>query len=412
MSLEQSAAPAATPSAVQSEAPAPNPNHVPENRSGQTDPFTQAFNKAQDDLGAREREAEAKAAEVDESEESTEQEPEAPQTPPTKVTLEPPAYWSRERKEAFKYQPRHVQEAWLAEDPQPNSRWSAEIKEAFGKLPREAKELYLTQVADIERGANAKLQANAADRKFAEEVRAVVPQHLREYMTQKQLSEPQVFAHLLNLQQQSMQDPAGYVRNFVQNNKLNPSEIFGVEIPQPGAPLPVEAIRSHPEYQQIQQQFNALRAEIERERAQRAEQEQARLNAEFEQIVTETDGDGNPLYPYIRLLADPMARLFETDSELFSSMSTKEKFATAYRMALEQFPELSTIKRTAEPKPADVPTKDAHTAAAEKRQEILERAITPKPRVPTPPPPKANGKTGDPFEDAYNAASRKLGLAR
>ncbi len=403
MSLEQSAAPVAAPSAAPSAPAAPTSNHVNENRTGQTDHFTKLFNEAQDEIGTREREEEAasRASESETPPDATGQTPAAEgQTDavaapaaPAKVTLEPPAYWSRERKEAFKYQPRHVQEAWLGEDPTPNARWSTEDKEAFSKLPRDAKELFLTRMTNVERGFNEKLQQNAAERKFAEEIRAVVPAHLREYMTAKELSEPQVFAHLLTLQQQSMQDPAAYVRSFVQNNKLNPTEVFGVEVPQPGAPLPPETVRSHPEYQRVHQELTALRADVEKDRATRAEQEQARLSAEFEQIVTETDGEGSPLYPYIRLLADPMARLFETDSDLFGSMSTKEKFSTAYRMALEQFPELSTLKRTATPPPADVPVKDAHTIAEEKRAENLERALTPKPRTPTPKRERQDGRS-------------------
>lgn len=419
----QPAAPSATPSHVSSmpasggEAPAPNANHVDENRSGHSDPFTRAFNKAQDDIDTRAREAEAaeRAAEepeADTGEQTEQQATTQPPQPAQKAVLEPPAYWTRERKEAFRYQPREVQEAWLAEDPAPNSRWSAEVKDAFAKLPREAKELYLDQIGKIERGANQKLQQNAAERKLAEEIRAAVPEHLRGYMQQRGLSEPQVFTALLNLQQQSMQDPAGYVRQFVQNNKLNPAELFGIEA-QPAQPLTPEAIRAHPEYQQIRTQFDALNRQVQEERRQRAEQESRQLTAEFDQIVSKTDGDGRPLYPYIRLLADPMARIIESDSnsELFSSMSNEERFSAAYSMALEEYPELMPLKRTAAPPPADVPVKDAHTVDEERRAGNLERAITPKSRTPAPAP---NGlaKSGDPLDDAIRGASRQLGLTR
>ncbi|HEX5005855.1 MAG TPA: hypothetical protein VFV70_02010 [Hyphomonadaceae bacterium] len=333
--------------------------------------------------------------------------------PAQKATLEPPSYWSKERKEAFRYQPRHVQEEWLGEDPTPSSRWSAEIQEAFNKLPtREAKELYLTQITDIERGVHQKFQSLAAERKLAEDIRAAVPPHVRTYMDQKGLNEAQVLGTLLNLQQQSMQDPAGYIRRFVENNKLNPAELFGIEARPSNEPPSLDVIRSHPEYQQIATQFDALRREVQQERTQRAEEENRRLAAEFEQIVQDRDGDGEPLYPYIRLLADPMARILDSDPERFSSMATRDRFATAYRMALEEFPELKPLKRPAVPPPADEQVvKDAHAVEEEKRAGNLERAITPKPRSPLPMP-QGPGKTGDPLEDALNAATRKLGLTR
>ena len=419
MQVEQTQAAPATPSAAS--APAPTSVSAP-------DAFGAALNEARESLAAREKAAEAHDDEVfdtsdtDAAAESAgdaqgasaapgqpAQAAQAVQEPPK--ALEPPSYWSRERKEAFKYQPRETQEAWLAADPEPHARWDAETKEAFAKLPREAKELFLSRVTNVERGFNQKLQGLAAERKLAEEIRSAIPPHIRQYMTEKQLSEPQVFATLLKLQQESMQDPAGYLRRFVTQNKLNPAEIFGPEVPQPGAPLPVDVIRSHPEYVQLYNEFAAMQRAVQEDRARQAEAESRRVAAEYETIVSKTDGDGNPLYPYIRLLADPMARIIEEDPEQFGSMGTSEKFATAYALALEQFPELQPVKRTAVPKPADVPAPDAHTLAEQKRQEQLTKAITPKPRASTPP---VNGSasTGDPLEDALRGASRQLGLTR
>mgnify|MGYP000929529662 CR=1 FL=1 len=427
MDMQPASAPPTTPPHAPS--PAPNgatppaapaaPELVNENRSGHTDPFTQAFNKATNSLHARAQEREPEPELEPQPTESTaeakgaapDRASQIPGAVQQEAALEPRPYWSRERKEAFRYQPKFVQQEWLDEEPAPNARWSDATKEAFAKLPREAKELYLTQIADIERGANAKLQANAAERKFAEEIRGAVPPHIRAYMTQKGLNEAQVFTTLLNLQQQSMQDPAGYVRNFVQNNRLNPAEVFGIEA-KPAEPLTMDAIRAHPEYQQLATQFDALRREVQQERAQRAEAEDRRIAAEIEQIFQDRDGDGEPLYPYIRLLADPMARILDSDPELFGSMATRDRFATAYRMALEEFPELKPLRRPVVPPPADEQVvKDAHAVEEEKRAGNLERAITPKSRTPLPPSNGA-GKTGNPLDDAIRAAERKLGLTR
>jgi hypothetical protein len=430
MDMQPASAPPTTPPHAPS--PAPNgatppaapaaPELVNENRSGHTDPFTQAFNKATSSLHARAQEREPEPEPQPKPAENGASEAKGP--PPAQdrasqipvavqqeAALEPRPYWKKERQEAFRYQPKFVQQEWLDEEPAPNARWSAETKEAFGKLPREAKELYLTQMSEFERGFGQKFQSLAAERKLAEDIRAAVPPHVRAYMDQKGLSEAQVLGTLLNLQQQSMQDPAGYIRNFVQNNRLNPAEVFGIEA-KPAEPLTMDAIRTHPEYQQLATQFDALRREVQQERAHRAEEENRRLAAEFEQIVQDRDGDGEPLYPYIRLLADPMARILDSDPELFGSMATRDRFATAYRMALEEFPELKPLKRPAVPPPADEQVvMDAHAVEEEKRAGNLERAITPKPRTPMPMPQGA-GKTGDPLTDAIRAAERKLGLTR
>ncbi len=414
---QQTAAPAATPTHAPAssggEGGQPNPNHVDENRTGQSDPFTRAFNKATDEIDARARETEAaqRAQEQQDEQQAQTEEPApaAPAAPEKPATLEPPAYWARERKEAFRFQPREVQEAWLNEDPAPNSRWSTEVKEAFAKFPREAKELYLTQIGEIERGVNQKFQALAAERKFAEDIKAAVPEPIRQYMAANNLTEAQVFGKLIALQQQSMQDPASYIRNFVAGNKLDPATLFNIQVPEGGQIAP-EMVRGHPEFMALKSQFDALNREVQAERAALAEKEDRRLQAEIDEIASGRDGDGKPLYPYIRLLKDSMASKIESNPELFGSMGVKERFATAYSMALEDFPELMPL-RTAPPKPADVPVVDAHTAAEQKRQENLDRAITPKPRVSTPPLNGA-GKTGDPLDDAINAASRKLGMTR
>ena len=123
------------------------PELVNENRSGHTDPFTQAFNKAASSLHARAQEREPEPGSLSEPAESAASDANGATQdlalqPPVAVqqeaALEPRSYWSRERKEAFRYQPKFVQQEWLDEEPAPNARWSDATKEAFAKLPREA----------------------------------------------------------------------------------------------------------------------------------------------------------------------------------------------------------------------------------------------------------------------------------
>jgi hypothetical protein len=416
------------------------PGRVNEYKSGNHDPFTAAFNSAKDEIeGESKPRAEAKpkpkaekkpedpaeekksapkppkkaqeAPQAEEEDEGDEGEEEVKASPaPSKGPLEPKRFWSKERKEAFRFQPRDVQESWLDEEPAANERWPTEIKEDFAKLPREGKEIFLSQVGELERGYNQKFQALAAERKLADDIRNAVPAHMRSYMQQRGLSEPQVLSKLLGYQQQAMTDPKGYVRQFIVQNKLNPLEILGID--QNGQPVsqaasPQQAdVQSHPAFQALMAEHEALRRSVQAEQERRAQEESRRGTAEFEEIVSEVDGDGNSLYPYIRLLSDPMARIIESDPELFGSMDVKDRLATAYRMALQDYPELMPAKRTAKPQPADEPEEDAHTAEEQKRAAKLEKAITPKSRTHQPAP--KTSKSGDPFDDAWNSALKQL----
>lgn len=431
------------PSQPQNDAPEDRevkPGRVDEYKTGKRDPFTAAFNAAKDEIEGTEKPEKSKAkpkekpapkreeraeeaepekkparaaqkpVEADDDEEAGEDaDEEKPAPERSKGPVEPKKFWSEKRKEAFRFQPREVQEAWLNEDPAPNERWPTEIKEQFATLPREAKEILLTQLNEADKGLGQKFQALAAERKLAEDIKAAVPAYMRAHMQQRGLSEPQVFAKLMQYQHQAMTDPKGYVRQFIIQNKLNPAEVLGVA-PQDGQTQPAQQadVTSHPAYQSLRAEYDALRQTVEREMEQRKQEENRRFASDFESVVSETDADGNSLYPYIRLLADPMARIIESDPEHFGSMGVKDRFATAYRLALEEFPELTPPKRTAKPQPADERDEAAHAKEEEKRAEKLERALTPKSRTPQPTP-KSSGKTGDPFEDAWNAARKQLG---
>jgi hypothetical protein len=330
-----------------------------------------------------------------------------------KEALQPKGFWSRERREAFQYQPRHVQEAWLEEAPVPNTHWTENQKTAFGKLPREAQEILLEQAQEIERGYGQKFQTLANDRKLAESIRQAVTPEIRAQMQQRGLDEPGAFTALLRLQDRAAKDPYGYIGDFIAGNRLDLNRIVrmfmggdGGQQPQHQQnshqlPSPQADIASHPVVAAMLAELKALRQE-------RVEEQDRRISTDIDTITAETDGNGNSLYPFIRILAAPMAEIIESDPERFGSMGTKERFVTAYNLALQAFPELHRPAPKPEPVKVDEPEDDARDpeAEAEAETEKLRKASTKKPKTPQ----AAPSKGGDPFERAFARAERQVGL--
>lgn len=328
-------------------------------------------------------------------------------------------YWPRERREAFAYQPRDVQEAWLKEAPVPYGHWSDEQKAGFGKLPLEAKELLLEQAQEIERGYGQKFQALAGERKMNDAIKAAVSPEMRTFMEQQGVDEPAAFKRLLDAQYFSMKDPVGYIRRFIATARIDPRQIFPsaggenatdqTQGAQP-VPMPQADILSHPVVSAMVTQVHALTQAMQSDREQRARDDDRRLNDEIGRTLGTADEGGNSRYPLIRILAGPMAELIEAEPERFGAMSVDQKISEAYRLALESFPELTPPKTT--PKPA--PTPPAEEAAdedaeddseAERQAEKLKKAATKKSKTPQSAP--SNG--GDPFARAFARAERQIG---
>jgi len=169
-------------------------------------------------------------------------------------------------------------------------------------------------------------------------------------------------------------------------------------------------IRSHPAFQALAAEYEQFRQSIDQDRRARAQDEDGRFNAEFDGAMAEKDGEGNSLYPYIRLLSDPMAQIIQADPEHFGSMGLKERLSTAYRIALQDYPELASPKRTTKtaPPPADEQEEEpaAHAETENKRAAALDKAITPKSKamITTP---SAKGKV-DSIDAAIASAKKQL----
>lgn len=428
------------------------PGRVKEtNYNGKVDAFSVAFNGAKDEIEAKaERSkpgpkpsAKKSAAAADEDEEKPapkkpkteaesgkpqdrsyadaddedgeDSEPDKPSKKAKSGTREPPKYWSEKKKEAFRFQTREVQAELLDAEPEASERWDTDTREAFAKLPREAKEIVLSQLSEADKGLNQKFQALAAERKLAEDIRAAVPPQMRGFMQQNGVTEPQAFSKLLQYQHHAMTDPIGYLRQFIANNKINVLDIIPMDGDQTSngqnATTRPADVSSHPAYQSMKAELDALKQSTAQDRNQRAQEEARRFAQDFDGILQEKDGDGNSVYPYIRLLADPMAKIINADPERFSSMAVKDRFQAAYRIALQDYPELVMPKRTAKSSPVDEQDDDeAQTEPTDRRAEKLEKAITPKSRTSVTIP--GNGKTGDPLSDAIKSAQKQLAKKR
>lgn len=453
--------------------------HVNEMKTGKRDPFSAAFNEAQDELRGvededdeaepepapapkkktapkPEKKAEAeeepepkepekkpapKAETAEDEEEETEEvaaepaktekkeekpaEAKEPEQKKEKGPLEAKKYWPSRKREAFKFQPRHVQEAWLAETPKPDQRWSEEQKTAFEKLPIEGKELLLERHQEFERGYGEKFEGLARERKLIEEVQKAVPPQMRTIMEQRGITESQMLGKLAQQQLFAWANPKGYIAKFIQDSRINPADLFPnlrnggqpqtAEGEQPTtqqlAPQQVNPadfdIRSHPHYQAMAARLR----ELEEAQTKVAESEDERFTAEFNGLLSETDGEGNSLYPFIRVLAGPMASIIENDPDRFDGLGIKDRLAAAYYQALEDFPELTAIYMTAptsEPKVDEPEVKPVADSSGEsERLAKLEKAVTPKSQAPAMA--SASSASDDPFEKAFASAKKALG---
>jgi hypothetical protein len=324
-------------------------------------------------------------------------------------------WWSKERREAFAYQPRHVQETWLEEAPVPDVRWPDEQKAAFAKLPREGQEMYLTQAKELERGYNDKFQSLAGERKAFEAIKNAVTPEMRALMEQRKLDEPAVFKRLMDLQLQSMKDPYGYIKSFIDNNRLDLRHIYPAAAgdtgedqqhasPRTNMQQPAD-ITSHPVVHALLGEINTLKEAVMSDRQQRELEGERRRADEVNKAVTDKDEEGNSRYPYIRILSGPMAEIIESDPERFSSMGVKEQIAESYRLALDAYPELTPPKPSAPPPKIDESEDEDAEAEKEDESAKLKKAATKKSKAPQ----TAPTTGGDPFERAFSKASRQIG---
>lgn len=344
----------------------------------------------------------------DEGEPDTGDAPKAAATP-AQAPATAKSYWSRERRESFDYQPKSVQEAWLAEEPAPNNHWTTEQKTTFARQPRDVKEAWLEQSLALERGFGQRFESLAGERKLADGIRQAVPQEIRAVMANKNLDEVAVFSKLLGYQQQAMKDPTGYIRSFMQANGIDPSSLGASAADgQDSSHAPKQAdVESHPAYQAMRAEVEQLKAHVTNEIKQRTEQKNSQIESDVTGFLGSRNAEGDLLYPFARVLQGAMADVITSDPGRYGSMGVKERCHEAYTLALETYPELKQISRTAKTAPVDEPEDEDADTEEEAQAARLKKATTKKTRTPQSVP--TSGRSGDAFDRASAAASKSLG---
>ena len=375
----QDAQAALAPKEEKKEAPAPKEKKEPEAKAGADEA---AKDKTEEKPEEKPAEGEKKEPEDKAKDEAKEEK---------KGPLEPKKYWSTRKKDAFKYLPRQTQEAWLEEAPAPDQRWTAEQKEAFSKIQRDGQELILERAQEMERGYGEKFRKLADDSKLAEEIRNAIPDEYKEYFNSRNITPAKAFSQLIALQKMASDDPVAYAKKFITDYRLNPADIFAVDqegkvIIKPSRTEPLADITSHPEYRALKQRLQQSEAQLQAA----LEAENARRAGEVESLIGDIGEDGNPRFPFIRLVGEHMARIIESESDRFDGLSPRDTLQIAYNLALEDFPELKALQAAA-PKPRIDESKATQADLLERaRAEKLAGAVTPKSHTPATAPAASN----------------------
>jgi hypothetical protein len=352
-----------------------------------------------------------KAAKPAEDDDDGDDEPD-PETPAPKKAepLKPKRSWSARRQEDFRYLDPETQAAWLAEPTPAPSNWTAEEKEAFGRISDEAlRDEYVAQRKSLERGFQEKFTALAAERKTLEAIKTSVPDNVRAEMQRRGLGEADVFRALVGEQQKSMNDPTGYVADFIRRNAVDLNNLAERLQGSGKAMQPAQAdVQKHPAFQAMKSELDQLKGLVESQFQKESEESSREVETAFKDAVSARDERGALRYPYIRVLSNYMADLLEQDPETFEGRSASDRLDLAYRTAVDAHPELKAASRAAKPASADVQDDEEAEPAEDARTAKLKAAQTRKPRAPQTTPAKGGG---DAFSRAFSAASKQLGHA-
>jgi hypothetical protein len=397
--------------------PAPKADEKPKPKAAEEKPKPKAEEKPKDKPAPKAEEKPKPKAKADDAGDDNDEDDagdDAGAEEKPKEPLKPRRGWPKRLQTDFQYMTPEEQAARLAEPLQPVETWDDESKANFAKLPVEAQDELLFRTKEIERGYQGKFEALATERKMAEDIKAAIPDRVRQVMTAKGMTEAQTFKALAGLQEHAWRDPVGYLADFIARGNVDLNELAdritatdasrGQQQQKQGQP-PVEL---HP-------QFQALKAERDRLAAQMSEQQekQRQANAEVQKeiefeldtVLAERDeGSGELRYPFARLLASGMADIYEADAESFKGLSPRDAFDLAYRAALQASPELRRYAQKPAPKGSDQADKDAD---GDKRGDRAKEAQAPKSKTPASAP--SSSKGGDAFSRAAARAERRMG---
>lgn len=424
----------------------------PQSSGGKVDAFADAFKSAQRDLGELDDEedkparkpakakkddedkpakpakkdekqtpaqdkkpdVDAKAKAKDDAGDDDEDDGEEKPAPKPKAPLKPRASWSAKRQEDFMYLDEATKARWLAEPARAPDHWTPEEKAALEAITDEGlKDHYIASRKSFEKGYQAKFEALAGERKTFDEIKAAVPPGLRQEMQRRGIGEAQMFRTLVGLQAKSMEDPIGYVADFIGRNKVDLQQLADRLDGQPAQPAQRQAadVRNHPEFRAMAERLSELEGHVNGQIQQRNQTIQQESGQALQKLLTSTAEGGELRYPLARVLSHDMADLLEGDPDTFEGMSYEERFDLAYRTALDNRPELAALKKEAKPPVRAEEREDDGEDDEEEDDERAKRLKAAKSRKSKAMTPSKGAGGGDPFSAAYNSAKAESGYA-
>lgn len=261
---------------------------------------------------------------------------------PDKPAVEAPKHWPEKRRQTFAKMPPEVQQAWLEHD-----------KDIVGGFTRKSQEL-------------------SDKSKFADTVRGLFDDGLRQQMAQAGTDEAGAIRYLLNLQRHATTDPVGYAKWFMQQTGLSAADLGLLQngIAKDGEAVQYPELRdllSDPEVKQLKTELEQLKGLVT-ERERREHMAQMGRHAQTVQSIESTissfrsalDDHGQLLYPHFDAVSKQMGALMDHDPELSRMPEGPDKLKAAYDRAVWAMPdvrsgllEVETSKRVNEARRKD-----------------------------------------------------------
>jgi hypothetical protein len=203
--------------------------------------------------------------------------------------------------------------------------WSKEDREMFGKLDEEAQEFLLRRHKQMEGDYTRKTQEHAEAVKVGRLVEEGMDPAVKADLRRIGVDNETYIRQMMQWHHMSMQDPAGFARNIVQQLRLDPAQVFGLK---PGEEQEQEPLDP------TSQRIAAVEQHLNQEQQQRYQRTVQETQNRVQAFAEEKDEQGNLLRPHFEQVRKVMAQFVRVDP----NMPLQE----AYEAAVFRDPELRT----------------------------------------------------------------------
>lgn len=169
----------------------------------------------------------------------------------------------------------------LAEEPQPLTppdRWSAEWKATFATLPRTAQQVLLDRESEYSKGFDQKSQEAASLKRQYEPLGQLIEPRKQAWAMQG-LTPEQAISQVVAISEYATSDPAGFLKWFASQNRIDLQQLTGVQPQQTGTDGQPSSTQNAPvatpEIASVLNRVNSLERFF-------TQQHQAQLNAQIE----------------------------------------------------------------------------------------------------------------------------------